>query len=381
MNLPVDIIWEIFNRSDFKTQIYIKNYIYPKDSRFSIRRLIMNERIPKEQLLKFDNLTDLHLNHIRGLVSGDILRQMTQITKLNISYTFDTYPGSLTSLTNLTHLSCDCVSSISDQDLSGLTRLKYLSMTYHNMITDDFISRLPDLISLKANECSGITDFGLAMQTNLTELHISYSDNITDKSVATMTKLTKLAINDTITMDCLNKLGNLRSLCLLASGTANYDLKYLTRLQSLCLSEDDGRYLEDLPKMTNLTKLIIFSQNMQDQHLSPLTGLRKLIVHENDNITNDCLTRLSNLRCLKTSNVNLNIDDNFARNLGRLQEIRFNSKDISALTALTNLTTLEIYSSGRYTFFRHDSKIIPDNDDDEYIVLPELPGVTIIGAR
>ena len=81
---------------------------------------------------------------------------------------------------------------ITDYSIKNLSNITELDISYNKNITDNGIKNLTNItkLSLQCNEI--ITDYSIKNLSNITELDISYNKNITDDGIKNLTNITEL---------------------------------------------------------------------------------------------------------------------------------------------------------------------------------------------
>lgn len=235
MNLPTDIITEIFNRCHFREQIIIKNYILPHLDSIKIRR------VPKESV---------------RLINNDNIKQLPDLYELTSPYIYN---------------------------LGCLRYLRILNIDYKEPLFHHCV-RLPQLDHLEELSCRynmGVSDISFMHLTNLRKLKLAGQHKIiSGKAIRKLINLQELYIwgFETITNDMVDAILSLKKLTYLSERPGVY--------------RQDGLTDEDIKKMTGLRKLDV-AYGVHGGGLLGLTNLTALGLYSNHHITEDFLSKLT----------------------------------------------------------------------------------------
>lgn len=338
-------------------------------------------------LSNMTNATSIYCNGNSGTGISDLsfLSGMTSLQEIGIQVGYmdevDLSPiAGLTSLTRLQLYSNGQRNSMVKDlsPLAGLTKLQDLNLSVE---TDnlDALANLKDLRELRLyggnNYAHPVDISGLSGLTKLTSLNLQSIGDVEDLSpLKGLTGLTELYFHGNLALtDCtpFENMTNLRTLNIgsysggSGSGLANlssfHGLENLTELRELTISASKNNTVTDtspLKNLTNLTKLDLDGFQSYESStavgLSGLAGLTKLQELRINGNLND-LTPLSGLTALRTLQIQSNGGPAFSLSplsgLTKLQELQINGEitdgDLSPLSGLTELRSLSVYHYDR----------------------------------
>jgi len=290
---------------------------------------IIDEAVARQLDKKPDELTDddykntkeLNLND-SGISNLELLRKLTNIEKLKVSWNTVTNLEPLKCLKNLKELE---FYGAPVQDLEPISGLKSLEKL---VLSDTQVEKLDSIVKL----------------TNLQRLSFSKT-NITDlRPLKGLTKLQWLEFDQVHVIDLgsLGGLKNLRSLYL--SGTQVSDigaLSGLTKLERLYLRDTRVSDIGALSGLTKLEWLYLRSTQISDiGSISGLTKLERLELSETQVSDIDVLLGLTNLQEVYLDDTPVG-DVDVLSGLTNLRELYLNGTQVSDIGALSGLTKLE----------------------------------------
>jgi hypothetical protein len=153
-----------------------------------------------------------------GMITYEGIKDLINITHLDISGNHKIFDEGIKRLTNITRLEIHQNKNITNEGIKDLINIKTLNLSYQNIITDEGIKVLTNITDLSLNEFqqfpTNITDEGLKLLTNITTLSLEYNMRITYESLKILTNITdlKLSQNEIIKNCSLRLLPNLTTL-------------------------------------------------------------------------------------------------------------------------------------------------------------------------
>ena len=118
-------------------------------------RITSNKNYPNikdEHLSQLPNLVELDLGEYYGFAAGQSKKQYSNNRK-------DITDNGLSNLTNLTKLNLSYNNTITDKGLYNLSNLTSLCLHGNTKVTNKSLSNLPNLINLDLSECESILSF------------------------------------------------------------------------------------------------------------------------------------------------------------------------------------------------------------------------------
>jgi internalin A len=235
----------------------------------------------------------------------------------------------LAGLWRLTYLQLDWNPVTDHTVLAGLTNLTTLSLAGNGLTQLSFVGTLPRLrsLGLYINQVRDLSP--LVGCTNLTSLGLGWNGVTNPTVLATLTGLENLHLN----------------------GNALTNVPYITGLTNLTGLSLDYTELDDLSPVTNLTRLVWL--NIGENHLTSLPDLSPLVTLQIFMLAGNPIADLSpvaDLPELRELHIQRGAFSSIAPLAGRplLQRLLLSGNpqlaDLTEVTALTNLTDLELRS-------------------------------------
>ncbi|MBN2444293.1 MAG: leucine-rich repeat domain-containing protein [Spirochaetales bacterium] len=197
-------------------------------------------------------LSQLFLNNNYYLTNITPLEQLTNLSELVLSSSFQTDITPIANLTKLTNLSIK-INKITDlTPLANLTNIRTLSCQFNDIIDITPLANLTNITTLTLYDNFIIDITPLANLTNVTYLDVSNNQ-----------------ISDITPLENLTKLSKL-NLC----GNPISDISALANLRNLTKLVINVGILEDVTPLANLTKLV--SLNLKNNNISDISALANL---------------------------------------------------------------------------------------------------------
>lgn len=219
-------------------------------------------------------------------ITNESVKNLTQLTHLDIRLNENINEEAISRLTNLTFLRCNSITK--NEGIQNLTRLKTLYLGHS--ITDEAFFNLTNLTRLIVEE-RGITDQTLKRLTQLLRLQYYSNNHITHEGLSHLTNLRHLNFRFNSLIDqnrALSVLTNLTKLKLYNG----YD-----RIEGNLILTDES--LKLLTQLKSLRLAVSYNNNrITGQSISCLTNLKNLLCGP-ISISADCILALTNLRTLK----------------------------------------------------------------------------------
>lgn len=273
----------------------------------------------------------------RGITDLTGLEVFKDATQLVLS---DNQIVDLTPIANLTKvhslfLGNNKVDSITA--LNNLTALRQLDLFNNELTSLEGLPIAPNLPYLDVNNNQLASLSGIESLTELTTFKAQNNQLITVNELSALTQLAllDLANNQLTNLDGLETLIQLETLELTNNQLTNVNgLETLTQLKQLSLSNNPLEDISALPKASQVESLWLFTQDpityRKDMPLSDLSGLANLTGLKTLSIEGDNIIDISPISALT--------------NLQELSLVTYQVEDISVLANLTNLHTVKLRS-------------------------------------
>lgn len=282
-------------------QIYNSNIL--QESLKSLKIILSNAGLTG--ISKLRKLVELDLSWSEILLYGGEKKKLKLITFMIT----DGGLRELKEITNLTSLNISHCCEITDvglENLSNLIHLDSLNLSNCEKVTDIGLKNLSNLIqldSLNISKCEKITDIGLnyvsKYLTNLKSLNIERCNKISDNSMGNLNNLSSLTKLDIGNCDLIGNLGIMR--------ISRFNLHNINQLNlSRCYGITDVGISSLSNNLTNLNKLNIsycsqitdIGMKLLSYHLHNLTELNIMCCKEISDVGMNHLSKLPNLECL-----------------------------------------------------------------------------------
>lgn len=265
------------------------------------------------------------------------IKELTNLTHLDIPHNYGITNHSISKLVNLTHL--DIYDSlVSGDGIKYLTKLTWLNLDGDSFFDED-LCRLTNLQTLSLNN-TGISNECLSLLTNLTRLNIKDCYNITTESIALLVNLVGLNYGEYMhDHDILNlvNLTRLKELSIMYGSFSNGSIAQFTNLTHLEIDHCADITDEGISRLTNLMVLTP-NHNITINSLFLLTNLKHLDILHCTTITDQELSLLTNLTSLT---LHEEITDSGIQNLTNLTHLDMKDCDRITWKGLENLVKLE----------------------------------------